>query len=382
VTDVDVVVLGAGPAGSETARRLATAGCEVLLIERSSYDRPRIGESLAPTVESMLRGAGLWERFEALLALPSYGTRSIWGSPTPQMHSHLWSVPGQGWHVDRVAFDRMLALAAAEAGTDLRCGASIESCEHNETGWSLRMSPPTERSEALREEHIQARIVVDATGRGAHLSRSVGAQRIVFDRLVGIVCLFTDQSSTENGYILIEAAAEGWWYSAPVPGGKILAAFMTDGDLARTAKLADEIVWLSAMASTFSTRDRISGKRLWGPRVFSAMSQCQRRTERSVPWIAVGDAGLAVDPVSGSGVVRALRSAENGADAVLRFLDTDANEALDDFEHQRHAECNVYLQERAMYYGLEQRWPGSVFWNRRNQSSARADAATGAGWPG
>lgn len=136
------------------------------------------------------------------------------------------------------------------------------------------------------------------------------------------------------------------------------------------------------MTGSFSTHDRISGKRLWGPRLFSAMSQCQRRTEQSAPWIAVGDAGLAVDPVSGSGVVRALRSAENGTDAVLRFLDTDANDPLDDFEHRRHAECNTYLHERAMYYGLEQRWPGSVFWNRRNQSSVRADAATGVGGPG
>ena len=111
-SDFDVAVVGAGPAGSATARWLALRGQRVALLERSRFDVPRVGESLAPAVQPLLVELGVWRQFLALKPLPSYGTRSHWGEATPRMHSHLLSPWGCGWHVDRRAFDLMLAQAA------------------------------------------------------------------------------------------------------------------------------------------------------------------------------------------------------------------------------------------------------------------------------
>src|SRR6476660_9824070 len=113
--DCDIAIAGAGPAGAATARRLAQAGCRVVLFDRSNFDGPRVGESLAPTVQPLLIDLGVWQEFLDLKPLPSYGTRSVWGDSLEAEHSHLQSPYLCGWHVDRVAFDRMLADSAVRA---------------------------------------------------------------------------------------------------------------------------------------------------------------------------------------------------------------------------------------------------------------------------
>src|SRR4051812_21053115 len=105
----DVAVVGGGPAGAASARRLALAGARVVVVERSRFHAPRIGDSLAPAIQPELIGLGVWREFQALGPMPSYGTRSHWGDAAASLHSHMMSPWGSGWHVDRRAFDLMLA---------------------------------------------------------------------------------------------------------------------------------------------------------------------------------------------------------------------------------------------------------------------------------
>jgi flavin-dependent dehydrogenase len=87
-------------------------------------------------------------------------------------------------------------------------------------------------------------------------------------------------------------------------------------------------------------------------------------------WLAVGDAALAVDPVSGSGVIRALRTARAAAETVLAVLAGD-RAAIEDYEADRNKECTTYLIERLSYYGAESRWPSAPFWQRRAEAAER-----------
>ena len=369
-TDFDIAVVGAGPAGAATARRLALRGCRVVLLERSRFDAPRVGESLAPAVQPLLAELGVWSQFTNLSPLPSYGTRSLWGGDEVQSHSHLVSPYGCGWHVDRLAFDRMLADAAVTAGAELRCGAALVGCEAAGEGrWALRLVEDGAGAPAA----IRARVVLDATGRPAQLARWVGARPIVFDRLVGVATLFRDVDVSQEGYILVEATPDGWWYSAPVPRGRMVAMLMTDSDLCGRAHLSNRTRWREALARAPATLARVAGSVAWGPRVFSARSQRLRRREVDAPWIAVGDAELAVDPISGSGVVRALRSAHAGADAALALL--QGRSPIAAHEADRNLECSRYLEERALYYGVEWRWQESVFWRRRRPGTIAGSSA-------
>jgi flavin-dependent dehydrogenase len=368
----DVAVVGAGPAGSATARHLALDDRRVVLIERSRFDTPRVGESLAPAVQPLLVKLGVWSRFLALGPLPSYGTRSLWGDSTPGVHSHLMSAWGRGWHVDRLAFDRLLVDAAVEVGATVACGTAVVGHAWSGDGWQLDLRT---RGENGRDEHalqIQARTVVDATGRGAHLATSLGARRLLFDHLVGVAAQLEGITAASERYVMVETTPDGWWYTAPVPNDRMIAMLMTDGDLCRRDNLRSRAIWQSRLNLAHGTLARIaSGRSDLSLRVFSAMSQRLHRDECAAPWLAVGDAALAVDPISGSGVVRALRSAGTCSTTIRALLDGQGAGEIAAYEANIDRDCTTYLEERALYYDLEQRWPTCEFWQRRARHPGR-----------
>jgi flavin-dependent dehydrogenase len=82
-------------------------------------------------------------------------------------------------------------------------------------------------------------------------------------------------------------------------------------------------------------------------------------------WLGLGDAALAVDPVSESGIIRALRSARDAEGTVMELLSGD-RDATARYEKRRNVECTEYLLERASYYAAEQRWAEYPFWKRRS----------------
>jgi flavin-dependent dehydrogenase len=376
-SDFDVVVVGAGPAGSATARRLALHGRPVALIERSRFDAPRIGESLAPAVQPLLAELGVWHEFLALKPLASHGTRSLWGGATPQVHSHLMSPWGCGWHVDRSAFDCMLAEAARMAGAAFLCGTTLVRCDGSANGWLLKLLKCSDDGSEQQRFRLRAKVVIDATGRAARLAPWVGAERFLLDHLVSVAVQFVGLDTAREGYVMVETTGDGWWYTAPVPDGGMMVMLMTDSDLCRRADLVSHPEWYGRLRATAATRSRVAtGAPSWGPRVFSAISQRLRRRERCKPWLAVGDAALAVDPISGSGVVRALRSARAGAETALTLLEGRTPHIIEAYEADRDLECTTYLNERAMYYGIEQRWQESAFWQRRAAAVAQVASSS------
>lgn len=370
----DVAVVGAGPAGSATACALAHRGARVVLLERSRFETDRIGESLAPNIQAPLRALGLWPQFLALAPLPSWGTCSRWGGADIQRHSHLFNPYGQGWHIDRRAFDRMLADGAASAGVDLVTGVAIRHCRWRDGVWDLR-AEPSDRSASSGACTIAARILVDATGRNAGIGCRLGATRLRFDRLVGIAMRWEESGAAERHHLLVEAVADGWWYSAPLPGSTtsgpraMVAMLMTDADLCARLRTADPAQWLAALDRSDATRGRLAGARsVAAPRAHCAHSQRLRRaaTEVRGRWLAVGDAALAVDPISGSGVLRALSTAHEAAEAVVAMLRRpDARDPVIAWECARDEDCARYLDERAYYYAAEQRF-STPFWRRRH----------------
>ncbi len=360
----DVLILGAGPAGSVTAGLLAKAGFKVVVLEKSDFEKPRVGESLSPGVKPLLQSLKLWDQFLVLNPMPSYGTRSVWGDSTPGMHSHMTTVHGNGWHVDRLVLDQMFASEAEKTGAKLVTGCRLLNCSYeNNCGFRSQI-----RHKDI-EHTISSKFVIDASGRNSFLSTHLGAEKIVFDRLVGIAAQFDDENASNNLYTMVEAIQDGWWYSAPVSKNRSVAMLMTDGDLAVKSKLDQLRIWQQALNSTNLTAARFNELNFkWGPTTFSAVSQrVIRHSADKRPWLNVGDAALAVDPISGSGVIRALTTAKEATDVVIAALNGN-NTALWDYESSRNEDCHKYLIELAAYYDIEQRWPEAVFWKRRSMA--------------
>lgn len=334
-----------------------------MLLERSRFDEPRVGETLAPDVQPLLADLGLWPQFLNLHPLPSYGTRSLWGDANAAEQSHLLTPYLCGWHVDRLEFDRMLACSAAQAGARLRFGARVLRCMQNaDGGVTLHVGDVGSTS----YDEIRADFVIDASGRGGTVGRSFNARYAIFDRLVGVAAQFDDALAKTHCYTLVEATADGWWYSAPLTPDRSVAMFMTDGDLPIARNIRALPRWRAAVQRTTLMGERVGAGRLrCGPRIINAVSQrLVRASHDHARWLAVGDAALSVDPISGSGVLNALRMAEAAASTVVAVL-SGVGEAIASYEAERDNECTEYLIKRAAYYGMEERWPDTPFWQRR-----------------
>jgi flavin-dependent dehydrogenase len=356
----DVVIVGGGPAGSAAALSLARAGCSVAILERSDYGQPRVGETLAPAVKAPLARLGLWETFQRQSPASSPAIHSAWGSHHLREQDHFYNPYGPAWHVDRHAFDALLAGHARDAGATLITSAHVLSCESDGArGWTIGFRAAQTRSS------LHARGVVDATGRSSSIARHLGVRRVLHDNLVAVIGFFAPAPEHHAPRIaLVEAVENGWWYSASLPDSRLVVAWMTDADLYARGGSHSMQKWLEQLDRTTHTRRQVQAaapmSRPWIAQASSSrLDQMQGRS-----WLAAGDAAMAFDPLSGQGVYQALESGHSAACAVQSLLGGKPSEAVDYAERLADT-FDRYLSLRLAYYSLETRWPASAFWRRR-----------------
>jgi flavin-dependent dehydrogenase len=352
---LDAAVLGGGTAGAAAALLLARAGCAVAVLERrASPPAFTLGEGLPPTARPLLARLRLLQAVEGAHA-PAYANRSAWGGDEVRDHDFIRTPHGHGWHLDRAAFDAMLLARGERAGARVLRPARLAGAPRREGGaWRLPVQGAGE---------MAARFVIDATGRGASFARAAGARRQAFDRLVAFWCVLPADGPGDHA-TLVESFAQGWWYTAPLPAGGRVVALMTDADTpaARAARTAEGFGGLLAAtrhvhaAADFAVPG--GAPRATGAGTARLAAPCGEG------WLAVGDAALAVDPLSSQGIVTALYSAEKGAAAAYHALGGRAD-ALPAFAATLDSIFAGYLHARATAYGAERRWPREPFWRRR-----------------
>jgi len=305
---IDVAIAGGGPAASAAAIALRRRGLSCAIVERGDCSGEKVGESLAPAAKPLLDALGLDLARDG--HLPCHGHRSVWGSDTPVEMPFDLSPYGNGWHLDRRKFEERLAeLAGVPRFTNTRV-LDVE------PSWRI----VTDR------ETIVADFLIDATGRRAAVARRLGARIVRDDTLFAQVFFEGPLPPNADTYTEIEAAADGWWYRAPIPGGRAIAMFVSD------VRKYDA---LTLDASSFRL-ERIAGER----------------------WLAIGDAATALDPLSSHGLGNALFTGMRAAEAI-------ATGNVDDYERAVDKMWNVYVSRRRELYASERRWPSSPFWSRR-----------------
>jgi flavin-dependent dehydrogenase len=338
------------------------------LIEASPPgEGPRLGEALAAEVRRPLEQLDLWDRFQRTGPRPAHAIRSAWGSPALHEHNSLSNPSGPGWSVDRSRFDAMILAAAVDRGVRLLRPARVDAVARRPGGGF-----------AIRGEHegrpllLEAEYIVDATGRRSTLSRKLGRRSVAHDRLVGVVrCLDKEPGARIEPVLLIEPVERGWWYSAPSPDGRLVAVLMTDVDLLPRRAGGADALWDAQRRAAPHTDRRI------GAATPIAETKVRPAHFRALlapagdGLVAVGDAAAAIDPLSGRGVLHALSSGVDAAEAILRDHEGDAGALARHGERiaQRFARC---LDLRARYYGMETRWPRATFWQRRRASAGAA----------
>lgn len=361
VIEVDVLIVGAGPAGAVCALNLAPFR-RVLMIDRHAVPQPRIGEALPGTARRLLVDMRLWVDFMNDGHAPCYAYRSIWGGPEVIERDALRDPDGCGWHLDRARFETRLRAAAVARGTTMFAPARPVELDREAEGWRISLELGN------RSLTAKTRLLVDAGGKSSQLLRKFGRRRRAESRLVCGWVAGADVA-LPRGLTHIEAEVEGWWYAAPLPGGGGVLSFHTDADLpaahaARSAAgllaRAQHLIMLGEFAEPSRWHNLLSG--------FCAAHGGLVEASIGPDWVAVGDAALSFDPLSSQGLFNALFTGLAAAEAVDRSLSGDRKAFLTYAEELRNVRI-VYERHLADWYGLEQRWPKSLFWSRRHARS-------------
>ena len=353
----DVIVAGAGPAGSSAAAKLARAGRSVLLA-----DRPRagwkIGEALPGAAVRLLRILELPAPGPDGPHAPIAGTLSAWGSPQFTATDALRDPYGTAWRLDRPRFDAELLEAAIAAGAAFRA-ALCRDVLREDSGWRLRFDDGSEE---------RARWIVDASGRSARIARKLGAKRRRDSRLVALYRVGEADAEFRDSRSFIEAAPNGWWYAARLPSGAAVAGFHTDA--AEAARMrAQPQAWLDGLAATRSLGPRFSSMRF--AKILPAADAGGARLSQfsGEGWIACGDAAISFDPISGQGIFAALHDGSGAADAVDAALDGE-RALLADYARRMEEVWSIYRARRDAVYLSERRWPDRPFWSPGQRKKA------------
>jgi flavin-dependent dehydrogenase len=338
-----IVVLGAGPAGTAVALGLRRLGHAVTLV--SEWRRFAALEGVSVRVLDALRGAGLHQAL-ANAALPSQRQVNWNGRQHAQNIEFL---------LDRPSFDRGLREDLRTAGVSLIEGRVM----------GVQTSPSGHCIQIEGQEALSADFLVDARGRQAPaLGKGMRGPETVS-------LLNRWQGSPGKTASAVESLADGWAWMARRADGQCYWQWTVD---VTSAELPGKAMLLeycrqrrraSAVARAFFA-DQVEVDLQLHARSSTAILSPQVCGEN---WIRVGDAAMAVDPLSGNGIFQSLSSALQAPAVINTLLHKPERAALAKRFHQQRVE-QLFLRFARIgrdFYADEQRWSDQPFWQARQQ---------------
>jgi 2-polyprenyl-6-methoxyphenol hydroxylase-like FAD-dependent oxidoreductase len=350
----DVCVIGAGPAGSTFAARMAQLGHHVHLIERQRFPRRHLGESLSPGAMILLRSADMHEAVEAA-GFPAVGGVWVKWPDGPKLREDTGA---KGLLVDRGEFDLRLLNCAQALGVEVHQPAMVRRQVWDGARWRLTIDANG------TSRHLDADFVAYASGR----RNAAGRQMKVGPSTLAVYGYW--RGARLPTLPRIEAGQDSWYWGVPLPDGTY-----------NTLVFVDPTWFRSAPGSTISERflkliDR------------SGLMQGCRDVELITPVCAIdatsylgndcvaptriqlGDAALAIDPISSSGVQKAIQSALSGAIVANTLLrrpeSTDA--ALGFYRAQLSDASERHRRWAAQHYREVAEECDRPFWRQRSAS--------------
>jgi menaquinone-9 beta-reductase len=327
--DADVIVVGAGPAGSATAHHLALAGHDVLLLEKTSFPREKVcGDGLTPRAVRSLVSMGI-DTSEQAGWLHNKGLRIIGGGmrleiPWPDLASY----PAYGLVRPRSDFDDLLARQAVKSGAVLRENTAVTGPVLDKSG---RITGVTTKGENGPVSY-SAPLVVAADGNSSRLSLAMGLETRD-DRPMG-VAVRTYYRSPRHDDDWLESWLElwdrgddgrerllpgyGWIFGVGDGTSNVGLGILNTSTAWGKVDYKDLLKrWLDQTPEEWGFRDENRTQPVRGAALPMGFN---RQPHYTNGMLLVGDSGGMVNPFNGEGIAYAMESGEIAAQVIGQAL--------------------------------------------------------------
>ena len=324
----DVVVIGGGPSGATVATLIAKAGFRVQLLEREHFPRYHIGESLIPETFWVLERLGMLAKLQGSRFVEKHSVQFVteqgklsepfyFGDYKPHESS-------QTWQVTRAEFDKMMLDNAREHGVDVQEGVRVLEVLF-EGGRAVGVRAI---DEAGVTQEIRSTVVVDAAGQSCLIQDRLGLRE--WDPVLKKAAIWTywkgakrDTGRDEGATLVMQTKGKvGWFWFIPLQDDIVSVGVVAPFDYLFKGRDSKELetIYFEEVDRCLGLQPRIAHAGRVAP--FSAAKEYSYRSRQVAGdgWVLVGDAFGFLDPLYSSGILLALISGAQAADAIVAGL--------------------------------------------------------------
>src|SRR5579872_6141401 len=319
----DVILIGAGPAGSTASALLAEKGHRVLVLEREKFPRYHIGESLLPFTYQPLQRLGLIGKMKKSAFVKKYSVQFVSPSGRASLPFYFFDrydrdTIAQTWQVLRSEFDQMLLDNARKKGAEVREETAV--LELLKDGH--RVVGARARSKAGEITEYRAPITLDCTGKEAF--SAVRNNWRVKDPYLNKVAVWTyyegakrDDGVDEGATTVAYVPEKGWFWYIPQHNDRVSVGVVAEGKyLVRGGIKSPEEIFKREVGQNQWIKEHLACGRQTGAYFLTSEYSYHAKHCGTEGLLLVGDAFAFLDPVFSSGVMLALKSGVLAADAV------------------------------------------------------------------
>lgn len=334
----DALVIGGGPGGSTAATFLARSGKRVLLLEKETFPRFHLGESLLPYNRRIFEELGVLGKLEQAGFPRKYGAQFHLGNGKQSVklvfRNGCYTQETTAIQVERAVFDKLLLDHARESGAEAREGWMVRRFSRDDQGVVVEAQGP-----GGAQESFKARFLIDASGR-ANVTGNQEQLRVTHKNFkkLAVYGHFTNvpiDCGAAAGDTIIVRLEHKWFWIIPI-GNKVSVGCVMDpaeyGTLGKTPKE----VFDNVVASSTEMRRRMSGATLVGSIQTTSDFSYYNRRLTGPRLLRVGDAAGFMDPIFSVGVYLAMHTGKLAAEAIGASLASGDDGAHRFRSYERH----------------------------------------------